>query len=389
MKPLVSIVLPCLNEEETVGLCVRKARQTLSRLGLHGEVIVADNGSTDRSIDIAIQEGARVITESRKGYGSAYRAGIKAAKGKLIVMADSDDSYDLTDLKRFIDPLLNGTDFVIGDRLRGHIEKGAMPWLHRYIGNPILTRLLNIFFRAKIGDAHCGMRSFTKDAYHSMNLQTTGMEFASEMIIKALQRDLRIKQIPVTLNPDGRSRPPHLRSFRDGWRHLRFMLLYSPTYLYFWPGFSLFLLGMSAMFALLPGPVQLFGRMVDLHVMVLGSMMAVLGFQIINIGLFAKIYAMTHQYANQNKSWSRAFGLFNLERGLVLGAIIFAVGFMTDLYILIEWITNDFGPLNRVRLALVASTLMIIGAQVLFSSFFLSMLGIERRPMNSNGTDVV
>jgi glycosyltransferase involved in cell wall biosynthesis len=389
MKPLVSIVLPCLNEEETVGLCVRKARQTLSRLGLHGEVIVADNGSTDRSIDIAIQEGARVITESRKGYGSAYRAGIKAAKGKLIVMADSDDSYDLTDLKRFIDPLLNGTDFVIGDRLRGHIEKGAMPWLHRYIGNPILTRLLNIFFRAKIGDAHCGMRSFTKDAYLSMNLQTTGMEFASEMIIKALQRDLRIKQIPVTLNPDGRSRPPHLRSFRDGWRHLRFMLLYSPTYLYFWPGFSLFLLGMSAMFALLPGPVQLFGRMVDLHVMVLGSMMAVLGFQIINIGLFAKIYAMTHQYANQNKSWSRAFGFFNLERGLMLGAIIFAVGFMTDLYILIEWITNDFGPLNRVRLALVASTLMIIGAQVLFSSFFLSMLGIERRPMNSNGTDVV
>ncbi len=389
MKPLVSIVLPCLNEEETVGLCVRKARQTLSHLGLHGEVIVADNGSTDRSIDIAIQEGARVITESRKGYGSAYRAGIKAAEGKLIVMADSDDSYDLTDLKRFIDPLLNGTDFVLGDRLRGQIKKGAMPWLHRYIGNPILTRLLNIFFRAKIGDAHCGMRSFTKDAYHSMNLHTTGMEFASEMIIKALQRDLRIKQIPVTLNPDGRSRPPHLRSFRDGWRHLRFMLLYSPTYLYFWPGFFLFLFGMTAMFALLPGPIQLLGRMVDLHVMVLGSLMAVLGFQIINIGIFAKIYAMTHQYANQNKSWSRAFNFFNLERGLVLGTIIFAVGFMTDLYILAEWITTDFGPLNRVRLALVASTLMIIGAQILFSSFFLSMLGIERRPMNSNGMDVV
>ncbi|MBN1998416.1 glycosyltransferase [candidate division KSB1 bacterium] len=379
MSVKVSIVMPCLNEHKTIGICIKKAQETLEKLKIAGEIIIADNGSTDGSDEIARSLGAKVIYESKRGYGNAYRAGIQAALGEYIVMGDSDDSYDFTDLGRFVLPLEEGADFVIGTRFRGNIEKGAMPWLHRYIGNPVLTGILNLMYHSKISDAHCGMRSFKKSAYKKMNLQTTGMEFASEMVIKAIQLGLKIEQVPITLYRDGRGGPPHLRSFRDGWRHLRFMLLYSPTYLYSWPGTILFVMGLVMLISLLPGPLYIAGRFIDLHVMVLGSMFTILGFQIINLGFYARIYAATHKFVPETPGLKKLFKLFNLERGLLVGAVIFLAGFGTDFYILIKWILNDFGALDEVRLALFASTFIIIGAQTIFSSFFLSMIGIQTR----------
>ena len=380
----VSVVMPCLNESETLGICIEKAKTTLNKLGIPGEIVIADNGSTDNSVEIAKSLGARVVHQPLKGYGNAYRAGIEAAQGKYIIIGDSDDSYDFTDLERFIAPLSNGSDFVIGTRLKGEIKKGAMPWLHQYIGNPILTGILNIMYRSGISDAHCGMRSFKKQAFQQMNLQTTGMEFASEMVIKAAQLKLKTVEIPITLHKDGRSRAPHLRSFRDGWRHLRFMLLHSPTHLYLWPGLSMFVLGLIIMFTLLPGPLKVGNRFFDIHVMVLGSLLTVLGFQVISVGMFARIYAVTHDFVPFNKKIHQAFQLFNLERGLVAGIIIFLLGFGIDFYILIKWIMQDFGALAEVRPAIAASTLIIIGTQIIFSSFFLSMLGIERRVPTSS-----
>ncbi len=379
MPVKVSVVMPCLNERKTIGICIKKAQATLQKLEISGEIVVADNGSTDGSEKIARSLGAIVVHESKRGYGSAYRAGIQAARGEYIVMGDSDDSYDFTDIGRFIEPLKNGADFVIGTRFKGNIEKGAMPWLHRYIGNPILTGILNWMYGSKISDAHCGMRSFTKAAYDKMHLQTTGMEYASEMVIKAVQLGLKIEQVPITLYRDGRGGPPHLRSFRDGWRHLRFMLLYSPTHLYFWPGTVLFLAGLFLLVALLPGPLYIGGRYIDLHVMVLGSMCTILGFQIINLGFYARIYAATHKFVPETSGLKKLFKLFNLERGLLAGAAIFLAGLGTDFYILMKWIMSGFGALDEVRLALFASTFIIIGAQTIFSSFFLSMIGIETR----------
>ena len=376
----ISVVLPCLNERETIATCIKKSLQTLEKMEISSEVVVADNGSTDGSVEIATSLGARVVHEKRMGYGNAYRAGIAAAKGKYIVIADSDDSYDLTDLERFVKPLEDGADMVMGTRMRGRIEKGAMPWHHRYIGNPVLTGILNLMFHARVSDAHCGMRSFTKDAYEKMELQTTGMEFASEMVIKAAQLGLNIKEIPITLYRDGRNRPPHLRSFRDGWRHLRFMLLHSQTHLFFIPGFTLLLLGMAVLIGLLPGPITIAHMVFDRMVMVIASMLAILGFQIINIGAFAKIYAVTHFFSPHTANVKRAFKLFNLERGLLVGTMTSVVGFGGILYCFIKWLGGYHGRIDLLRIAIFFSTFMIIGAQAIFSSFFLSMLGIERRP---------
>ncbi len=380
MSVKISVVMPCLNEAETLAVCIGKAAHALQALALPGEIIVADNGSTDNSVAIAEACGARVVREMKKGYGHAYHAGIMAAQGEYIVIGDSDDSYDFSDIGRFLEPLLQGYDLVMGSRFKGGIEKGAMPWLHRYIGNPFLSGLLNAMYHTGISDAHCGMRSFTKSAYVKMNLRTGGMEYASEMVIRAAQTNLKMCEIPIVLHKDGRNRPPHLRSFRDGWRHLRFMLMYSPTHLYFWPGSIMFSLGMIALIALLPGPIRIFNRLVDVHVMVLGSLFAVLGYQIITLGVYAKIFAVTHQLMPQGRTLTRAFHLFNLERGLIFGVIIFMLGFSTDLYILVVWLLSGMGHLNMVRLAILASTFIIIGAQTIFSSFFLSMLGIEIRP---------
>ncbi|HUI27936.1 MAG TPA: glycosyltransferase family 2 protein [Candidatus Kryptonia bacterium] len=375
----LSVVLPCLNEAETVGPCVRLAVETIKRLGIAGEVVVADNGSTDGSAEIAAREGARVVHESRPGYGSALMRGIEEARGTFIIMADADQSYDLSDLDRFLTGLRNGADVVMGSRLRGRIEPGAMPWLHRWIGNPVLSGLLNFLFHPGISDAHCGMRGFSKDAYRRMQLQTTGMEFASEMVIKGALAGLRMTEIPITLHPDQRNRPPHLRSFRDGWRHLRFMLLFSPTYLFLAPGLACMSVGLFALLALVHGPRHLFGLRFDVHYMVVGSLLTLLGFQIIAMGFFAKAYSHAARLYAPDRSLRMLGRFFNLERGLLAGGGVFLIGLAINVAIVIDWLRSGMGALNAVRPALLASTLMVLGAQMVFSSFFMSMLVIDRR----------
>jgi len=282
--------MPCLNEEETIGICIKKAKAALKEMGVRGEIIVADNGSTDASVEIAQSLGAKVVHQPIRGYGAAYLAGISAAKGKYIVIGDSDDTYDFSEIEKFVQPLKDGSDLVMGSRFSGEILSGAMPWLHQYIGNPVLTGILNILFKASVSDAHCGMRAFTKEAYEKMNLQTTGMEFASEIVIKAAKAGLKITEVPITYYP--RKGESKLNSFRDGWRHLRFMLLYSPTYLFLIPGFILFLIGFIGTLLILPGPFKIGGHAYDVHVMTVTSLFTILGFQVVLLGLYARTYAL-------------------------------------------------------------------------------------------------
>jgi glycosyltransferase involved in cell wall biosynthesis len=376
---LVSVVLPCLNEAATVGVCVDKARQTLEQLGWKGEVIVADNGSEDGSEKVAAQHGARVVHEPNRGYGSALMAGIEAARGRFVVMADADDSYDLTDIERFVARLHAGADLVMGTRLRGHIEKNAMPALHRWLGNPLLSGLLNLLFRAGVSDAHCGMRAFTKDAYLRMQLQTTGMDFASEMVIKAALAGMRIEEIPIVFRRDGRNRRPHLRPFRDGWRHLRFMLLFSPSYLFLLPGAICMVLGLLPLLLLGSGPRDIGGMRFDIHYMALGSLLTILGYQIVSTGLFAKVYSHAARLYPHDRVIEALLRYFHLERGLLLGGALFTWGFVIDAVILVQWLKSGRGALDALRPAIQALTLMILGAQTVFSSFFLSMLLVPRR----------
>ena len=371
----VSVVMPCLNEEETLGPCIQKAQNTLEELGIQGEVVVADNGSTDASVAIAKRLGARVVHQPLRGYGAAYLAGIAAAEGQYIVIGDSDDTYDFTDLERFITPLRDGCDFVIGNRLKGEILPGAMPKLHRYLGNPVLTGILNVLFRSGVSDAHCGMRSFTREAYQQMELQTTGMEFASEMVIKAIKTDLKIKEIPITYYP--RKGESKLNSFRDGWRHLRFMLMLSPTYLFLIPGILFFLLGLIGTVALLPGPLQIGGRAYDIHVMVLACLLCLLGYQVLLLGLSARSLSVTRGFSSSDLLIQCVYRHFTLEKGLLLGCVIFVVGFLIDGWIAYGWVKSGFGELQKVRPALFALLLMVLGTQTLFSAFFVSMLGVS------------
>lgn len=375
--PELSVVMPCLNEEETLGICIEKANNTIKELGIDAEVVIADNGSTDRSVEIAESLGARVIHQPLKGYGNAYLAGFAGARGKYLMMGDSDDSYDWTEIGRFLNPLREGADMVMGTRLKGEIKPGAMPFLHRYLGNPVLTWILNVLFRTGISDSHCGMRAFTKDAYERMHLKTSGMEFASEMVIKASKAKLNITEIPITLHPDKRTRPPHLRTWRDGWRHLSFMLMYSPTWLFLIPGLILLLLGVGTMAALYPGPLTLFGREFDVHTMMLGSLFAILGVQVLTTGLFAKVHTYERHFDRQDPILRTLAKSFNLEKGLVLGLLVFLVGFILDFSVLRQWIAVDFGTLSALRPAIVGGTLMAVGAQIVFSSFFLSMLSVK------------
>jgi hypothetical protein len=379
--------MPCLDEERTVGACVTKALEAIRKLGLRGEVVVVDNGSSDASATIAARAGARVVTESRRGYGSALMRGAEEARAPFIIMADADESYDLSELDRFVERLGAGNDLVMGSRRRGAILPGAMPWHHRWFGNPVLSGLLKLLFGGKVSDAHCGMRAFTKDAYRRMQLQTTGMEFASEMVIKAVLARMRIAEVPITLRPDGRNRPPHLRTFSDGWRHLRFMLLFSPTYLFLAPGSLCILLGIVPLVALGSGPRVIGGIVFDVHYMVLGSLLTILGFQIVTTGVFAKAYSHASRLYPPDRTLSFLSQHFNLERGLGVGMVLFLAGFILDTIILVRWLESGRAALDAVRPAIQASTLIVIGAQTIFSSFFLSMHALPRRDSPPQGSE--
>lgn len=378
----LSVVMPCLNEAETLATCIRKARACLDRLGVAGEVVVADNGSSDGSQEIAAREGARVVPVAEKGYGSALRGGIAAARGRYVIMGDADDSYDFSSLDPFLDRLRAGDELVMGNRFRGGIRPGAMPLLHRYLGNPVLTAIGRLFFHCPAGDFHCGLRGFSKAAHDRLGLQTTGMEFASEMVISATLRGLRVSEVPTILSKDGRSRPPHLRTWRDGWRHLRFMLLYSPQWLFLIPGLLLFVGGLAPGLWLLAGPQRLGGVEFDIHTLLVAGFAALLGFQVVVFGLFTRIFATVEGFLPEPPGFRRLFRLFSLERGLAAGALATLAGLGLWLLAATAWREAGFGPLaprQTMRQVIPAAVLTVIGVETVFASFFFSTLGLARR----------
>ncbi|GAA5128610.1 glycosyltransferase family 2 protein [Luteolibacter yonseiensis] len=385
--PLVTIVMPCLNEEETLATCIRKALQGIDAAGIRGEVLIADNGSSDRSPEIALEEGARIISVSRKGYGSALRAGIEAAGGKWILMGDADDSYDFSNITPFIEKLKEGDDLVMGCRMPrggGRIAKGAMPWKHRWIGNPVLTFIGRLFFKCPANDFHCGLRAFTREGYRVMNLQTIGMEFASEMVIKATLAGLKISEVPITLHPDGRSRAPHLRSWRDGWRHLRFMLLFSPRWLFLMPGIGITGVGSVGLGTLAFGQM-IFGKAVlDVGTMMVCSMFLLVGTQLLWLAVFTREFAVSQGFLPPNRRLRRVLDAISLEWGLVLGILMGSGGMLLLGLAFLEWQHAGFQGLSysaNMRRIIPASTLIILGIQFLFGSFSLGVLGLktERR----------
>jgi glycosyltransferase involved in cell wall biosynthesis len=375
----VSVVIPCLNEANSLGYCVDKAVKAFQAAGLSGEVVVADNGSTDGSIQIAEEHGARVIHVEERGYGAALRAGIADARGPFIIMGDADDSYDFTEVPRFVEKLRQGNDIVLGNRFRGEIKPGAMPPLHKYFGNPGLTALLNTLFHARIGDGYCGMRGFTRALYDRLDLRSSGMEFALEMVIKSAQIGARIAEIPIILWPDKRGRAPHLRSFRDGWRSLRFMLLYAPNWLFLLPGAALMLAGLFLVLWLLPGPRQISPHVtLDIHTMIFGVIFTLLGAQILSIGAFAKVFSYAERFDRRSVSLRRVLKRVTLEKGLLLGGALFLAGFVGCAWVSWQWAASGFGPLHEIRQVLFWSMWLFLGLQTIFAAFFLSMLGISR-----------
>jgi hypothetical protein len=375
----VTAVMPCLNEERTLGGCIEKAQRAFREMGIVGEVVVADNGSTDRSVAIAESLGARVVHEPRKGYGSALMAGIADARGRVVVMADADDSYDWTSLGEFVKKMDEGYDLVMGNRFKGGIEPGAMPALHRYLGNPVLSTLARVMYGIPIADFHCGMRAFTREAFERMNPRTPGMEFATEMVINASHAGLRIAEIPTRLYPDKRDRAPHLRSFRDGWRHLRFMLTYAPDWLYLMPGSILSLIGVLGMALLAPGPVEVGNVQLGIHFLAVASLFTLLGANVIWFGLLARLTNAQRNPVRSDSSFGRLLRYFTLERGLILGAGLTASGFAIDVWILIEWISRGYGDMaGTVHIAFVASTVLILGVNAIFGVFLLNMVRDER-----------
>jgi glycosyltransferase involved in cell wall biosynthesis len=378
----LSIVMPCLNEAETLEVCVRKAQGALGRHGIDGEVIVADNGSTDGSQAIATRLGARVVNVAAKGYGNALMGGITSARGRFVIMGDADDSYDFTAIMPFVEKLRAGDDLVMGNRFRGGIKPGAMPPLHRYLGNPVLSAIGRLFFSSPCDDFHCGLRAFRRDAVLKMGLRTTGMEFASELVVKATLFRLRISEVPVTLSPDGRSRPPHLRSWRDGWRHLRFLLLYSPRWLFFYPGMLLIAIGLATGAWLLPGPRKVGAVTFDVHSLLYSAAAVFLGFQSVIFALFAKVFATSEGLIPEDRQLEKLFKFINLERGLIAGVALLALGLGASIYALNDWGARFFGPLDSsrtFRIVIPAVLALILGFQTTLSSFFLSILGLARK----------
>ena len=372
--PLVSVVIPCLNEAENIESCVAAALEAIERMGVHGEVVVADNNSEDDSARLAEQAGARVVIERRRGYGSAYLAGFAASSGRYIVMADADLTYDFEEIPRFVEALQAGAEMAIGDRM-DNIQPGAMPWLHRYIGNPILTGLLNLFFRTGISDAHCGMRAVRREVLPRLDLRTTGMEFASEMVIRASKENLKIAEFPIEYHPRGGE--SKLSSFRDGWRHLRFLLVHSPNHLFIFPGAVLAGLG-TVIVVFVGAGLDFFGRAWGVHALIGGALLMIVGTQVLALGLCAHAYG-TYFMGEQDPWFDRMRSRWRLEHGLLLGGLFSLVGLVIGGLIVATWIAHGFGSLADERLAVIAASLLIVGIQIFFSSFLLSILGLRRR----------
>jgi glycosyltransferase involved in cell wall biosynthesis len=379
----LTILMPCLNEVETIATCIRKGLKGLADSGLRGEVLIADNGSTDGSLEIAKKLGARVVNIPRTGYGNALRGGIEAARGRWVIMGDSDDSYDFSALAPFIEKFRRGFELVMGCRMPyggGTILPGAMPWKHRWIGNPALSFIGRLFFNSPVRDFHCGLRGVTREGFAKMQLKTSGMEFASEMVIKATLRKLKIAEVPITLHKDGRSRPPHLRSWRDGWRHLRFMLLFSPRWLFLWPGLLLLLMGLAMFVALGISPVQIGKVQFNTNTLLVAGMMVIVGFQVLFFGIFTKLYCVARGLLPESKRFNSLVGMFSLERGIIFGLVILAIGISFLTAAVLKWKAADFGRLDyaeSLRLVIPAVTCLTLSVQTIFSSFFLSILDLK------------
>jgi len=382
-EPLeVSVVMPCLNEAETLETCIRKAQRALREANLAGEIVIADNGSSDGSVEMAERLGARVVRVEARGYGNALMGGIAAASGKYIVMGDADDSYDFGHVPQFVEQLRKGADVVMGNRFQGGIEPGAMPFLHKYVGNPVLSGIGKLLFKSPIGDFHCGLRGFSKSAFARMGLRTTGMEFASEMVVKAALLGLSVAEVPTRLSPDGRSRPPHLRTWRDGWRHLRFLLLYSPRWLFLYPGMALMLVGSLLGLWLLPAPRPVGSVTFDVHTLVYAAAFVLLGFQAIAFAVFTKVFAISEGLLPPDPTLDKLFQYITLEVGLAVGALLTIAGLMISVYALGAWGSKHFGALDyshTMRLVIPAALFLALGAQTIFASFFMSVLGLRRR----------
>jgi len=385
----LAVVMPCLNEAETLGTCIRKAMLAIEANGIAGEVIVADNGSTDGSQQIAVESGARLVHVPVRGYGAALMAGIKAANARFIVMADADDSYDFSHIPRFLEKLNGGADLVMGNRFKGGVKPGAMPFLHKYLGNPVLSLVGQVLFGAKTKDFHCGIRGFTKDAFERMNLRTTGMEFASEMVVKGTLLNMQVVEVPTTLSPDGRSRAPHLRTWRDGWRHLRFLLMYSPRWLFLYPGLLLMLFGGLASAWLLPRERSIGSIHLDVDTLLYTLACLLIGFHAAIFSISAKVFAIAEGLLPEDPKFSRWFRYITLESGLLAGLFFFLLGLGGTIYAVALWKSLGFGPLSprsMLRLTMPSAVALMLSAEIFFSSFFLSMLGLRRKSASPIGS---
>jgi glycosyltransferase involved in cell wall biosynthesis len=378
----LTILMPCLDEAETLEVCITKARRFLDESGIAGEVLIADNGSTDGSQALAVAAGARVVPVARRGYGSALIAGIENARGRYVIMGDADDSYDFSKLGEFVRELRAGADLVMGNRFAGGIEPGAMPALHRYLGNPVLSLIGRVFFRTPIRDFHCGLRGFDRARIMALDLHTTGMEFASEVVVRSVLAGYRITEVPTTLSKDGRSRPPHLRSWRDGWRHLRFLLLYSPRWLFLFPGVVLTVLGLLATVILLVTPVRIGSVTFDIGTLLYAVAAVVVGVQAVSFALLTKVYAIEEGFLPRDPRLDRIIERVGLEKGLLAGGTLFLLGLLAAVGSLTFWQSRDFGDLeahDAVRVVVPAVLGFMLGAQIWLNSFFLSILGLGRR----------
>jgi len=381
MNPELSVVMPCLNEAETIAVCIKKAQGFFEREGIQGEVVIGDNGSTDGSQKIAEDLGARVIPVPEKGYGNALFGGISAAKGTYVMIGDADDSYDFSNMMPYMEKLREGYDLVMGNRFKGGIKKGAMPFLHRYLGNPVLSFIGRLFFNANIGDFHCGLRGFSKEAFYKMDLKTSGMEFASEMIVKSSLQNLKIAEVPTILSPDGRTRPPHLNTWSDGWRHLRFLLLYSPKWLFFIPGMILMILGFITSSILIYNPITIGEVTFDVHTLLFTSGSLLIGFQFLLFYGLTKVYTVENGLLPKSDKYDKQFKFINLEKGLIVGFLLVIIGIVLSIVAYNYWQELNYGDITNTRtfrLVIPAITSMLLGVQIILFSLFFSILGLKK-----------